>query len=115
MKNLKILREKKGYKQEVIANFLNISITAYSRYELGQRNMTPDTLIKLSEFFDVSVDYLIDLIDVPLTVAENEVLRNLDDPEAILKKEFNLKLSGETLSEDEARKMLQFLKMLRDK
>lgn len=114
MKNLKKIRIDRGIKQETIAKYLNINNNTYSRYENGHRNMTPDTLIKLSEFFNVSSDYLIGIINMPLTPKEYEVYKELDDSEAILKKGFNLKLAGETLSEEEARKILEFIKILRD-
>lgn len=57
------LREDKDLKQKDIAEILNITQTAYSKYELGQRNMTPEILIKLSEFYNTSVDFLLGLTD----------------------------------------------------
>ncbi|AIO19271.1 HTH-type transcriptional regulator ImmR [Candidatus Izimaplasma bacterium HR1] len=114
MKNLKAVRKQKGIKQIEVAKFLNVSEGTYSRYESGKINMTPDQLIKLSDFFNVATDYLLGMIDVALTPEQNFVKNNLDDAEVILKKEFNLKLAGETLTEAEARKMLDFLRILRD-
>ncbi|MEG0155525.1 MAG: helix-turn-helix transcriptional regulator, partial [Lachnospiraceae bacterium] len=57
--NLRELRTLKGLKQSSITTVLNISQSAYSLYELGKREPTFDTLIKIAEFFDVSTDYLL--------------------------------------------------------
>lgn len=61
MLRLKDLREDKDLKQEDVAKFLNISQTNYSKYELGKINIPISSLIKLSEFFNTSIDYLLGL------------------------------------------------------
>jgi len=42
----------------VIILFLNIKQTTYSKYELGKINIPIEMLIKLADFYDVSLDYL---------------------------------------------------------
>lgn len=59
MNRLKELREKKELLQSDVAKFLGISSPAYSYYEANKRNMPAETAIKLSKFFNVSVDYLL--------------------------------------------------------
>lgn len=59
MENLKKLRKQRKLTQYDMGDLLNISATAYGNYELGQRSPTPETLVKLADFFGVSVDYLI--------------------------------------------------------
>lgn len=59
MNRLKELREKKELFQSDVAKFLGISTPAYSYYENSKRNMPAETAIKLSKFFNVSVDYLL--------------------------------------------------------
>ncbi len=59
MKGLKIIRKKKGYSQLKVALDLNISREALSYYENGKRSPDLQTLILLSNYFDVSIDYLI--------------------------------------------------------
>ena len=61
MLRLKDLREDKHLKQEDVARFLNISQTNYSKYELGKINIPISSLIKLSEFYNTSIDYLLGL------------------------------------------------------
>ena len=57
-RNLKILRKQKNLTQQQMANILNVSQQAYARYEKGDREPDLSTLIKLAEFFKISLDYL---------------------------------------------------------
>lgn len=59
MKQLKELRAEKGYSQTKMANMLGISQPAYANYERGARQADYDTLSKLAEIFNVSIDYLL--------------------------------------------------------
>ena len=59
------LREDRDLKQRHLAEFLNCSQQVYSNYELGQRDIPTDVLIKLSEYYNVSVDYLLGLTKNP--------------------------------------------------
>lgn len=64
-KNLKAIREDRDIKQRQIAEILNISQNTYSQYETGVIALTADVLIKLSEYYKVSIDYLLDRTDNP--------------------------------------------------
>lgn len=57
------LREDKDLTQKEMAKILNCSQQVYSNYELGQRDIPTDILIKLAIFHNVSVDYLLNLTD----------------------------------------------------
>ncbi|EOU1841398.1 helix-turn-helix transcriptional regulator [Clostridium perfringens] len=61
---LKDLRSEKGVLQKDIAQFLKISTTAYGYYEQGKRSPDPETLNKLSDYFNVSTDYLLGKSDI---------------------------------------------------
>ena len=63
--NLKSLRVDNDIKQKDIANVLNISQNTYSQYETGVIALTAEVLIKLSDFYNVSIDYLLDRTDNP--------------------------------------------------
>lgn len=56
---LKELRLKKRLTQKELAEKLNMQNTAISKYELNERKPDTDTLIQLSKYFNVSVDYLL--------------------------------------------------------
>lgn len=53
------LREDRDLKQRQLAEYLNCSQQVYSNYELGQRDIPTDVLIKLADFYHVSIDYLL--------------------------------------------------------
>ncbi|MBQ4105783.1 MAG: helix-turn-helix transcriptional regulator [Clostridia bacterium] len=59
MLGLYAVRKKKGYSQLKVAMDLNISREAISYYENGLRCPNLETLVKLSEYFNVSIHYLI--------------------------------------------------------
>lgn len=59
MKGLRQIRKKKGYSQLKVAMELNISREALSYYETGKRNPDLNMLIKMSEYFNVSIHYLV--------------------------------------------------------
>ena len=60
MNRLKELRQKRGLSQIELAEILHLAQTTISAYENGTRDLDAQTLKQLSEFFDVSVDYLIE-------------------------------------------------------
>lgn len=62
---LKFLRNKKRITQQRLAIELGINQNSLSRYETGQRQADYDTLIKIANYFDVSVDYLLERTDNP--------------------------------------------------
>lgn len=64
-RRIRDLREDRDLKQREVADFLNCSQQVYSNYELGQRDIPTDVLIRLSEFYKVSVDYILDLTENP--------------------------------------------------
>ena len=56
---LKELRAERGITQKVVADYLGLTVKAYCFYELGQREPSISTLIKLCDFYDVSADFII--------------------------------------------------------
>jgi len=62
---LRGLREDKDLSQQEIAEFLNIGQSTYSDYELEKVNIPIDSLRKLAEFFNTSIDYILDVTDEP--------------------------------------------------
>lgn len=59
MTRLRDLREDKDLKQRDLAEYLNIHQSTYSDYELGSLNIPVPVLIKLSYFYETSIDYLL--------------------------------------------------------
>ena len=56
---LKKLRKEKGISQLKLALDLNMSQNTISRYETGEREPGINELIKIADYFDVSIDYLV--------------------------------------------------------
>lgn len=64
-KRIRDLREDHDLTQKDMSKNLNCSQQVYSNYELGQRDIPTDVLIKLSRFYGVSVDYILGISDDP--------------------------------------------------
>ena len=62
-KRIRELREDNDLLQQNLAEYLNCSQVAYSRYELGTRDIPTEVLIALSKFYNVSTDYILGLKD----------------------------------------------------
>lgn len=62
-KRLRDMREDKDLKQRELAEMLNVSQTTYSRYESGELDIPSAELIKLADFYNVSVDYILGRTD----------------------------------------------------
>lgn len=59
LQNLKNLREYRDIRQKTLAGYLGVSQNTYSQYENGIISISPEMLVKLGDYFDVSVDYLL--------------------------------------------------------
>ena len=62
---LKFLRKKKGISQIKLAIDLSMNQNSISRYENGMRQADYETLIKFADYFNVSIDYLLERTDNP--------------------------------------------------
>ena len=59
LQRLRDLREDADLHQTDIAEYLGIQQTVYSRYERGVRTIPLEHLIRLADFYNVSLDYLV--------------------------------------------------------
>ena len=62
---LKLLRKQKHMSQLSLAMKLNTTQMSISRYETGKREPDLKTLILIADYFDVSIDYLLERTDNP--------------------------------------------------
>lgn len=58
-KNIRSLRKKKGVLQKDLGRLLGVSRNAICLYEKGLREPSVESLIKICDFFEVSLDYLV--------------------------------------------------------
>ena len=70
MENLRKLRESKGLSQQKLATKICVSQQSVAQYEKGVHEPDIQTLTRLSRFFGVSVDYLIENTKVPYRIEE---------------------------------------------
>ncbi|MBO5232337.1 MAG: helix-turn-helix transcriptional regulator [Clostridia bacterium] len=64
-RNLRGIREDRDIKQKEIAAYLNVSQNTYSQYETGVISLTAEILIKIANYYNVSIDYLLDRTNNP--------------------------------------------------
>ena len=62
-RRIRELREDRDWSQANVAKELNCSQQVYSNYELGQRDIPREVLIKLAKLHHTSVDYILGLTD----------------------------------------------------
>ena len=62
---LKELRQKRKISQVKLAMDLSMNQNSISRYENGTREADYETLIQFADYFDVSIDYLLERTDTP--------------------------------------------------
>lgn len=84
MNNLKYFRKKYGKTQKEIADFLGIVQQSYGHYETGRRQIPSENLVKLANYYNVSIDELVGrgsmdsvgkhMEEVPEIVSEDEVM-----------------------------------------
>lgn len=59
-RRIRDLREDKDITQLTLSKYLNISQRSYSHFENGTRGLPIDILVKIADFHNVSVDYLLE-------------------------------------------------------
>ena len=72
--NIKYLKLKKGIRQKELAEFFKMNPVSISRWEKGDAVPEFNNLLKLADFFEVSLTELVEL-----NLAEGEALRKTDD------------------------------------
>ena len=115
---LKELRLANGLTQKELAKSIEVGRTTISEYESGKIVPKHEGLLKLANYFNVSVDYLTGVSDNPATRQSNEheldkLLNTLD---YILMNEYDspVKYEGIVLNTYEKLMVSQFLEQVRD-
>ncbi|MED4820206.1 helix-turn-helix domain-containing protein [Bacillus atrophaeus] len=82
------LRKKQGphVKQEDVAKALGIARSTYGAYEQGKREPDHATLIKIADYYDVTIDYLLrdESKETKDKILNEEALRLLEDPDTLI-------------------------------
>jgi transcriptional regulator with XRE-family HTH domain len=77
LNRLKQLRKEKNINQDVLAKILGIEVAGISKLETGRVPLKDEYIIKLSEYFNVSSDYLLGKSDIRKPETQNEDLLDL--------------------------------------
>jgi len=80
MNNLKKLRKSKGLTQTEVAQFIGITQNSYSYWENDKVKIDNASILKLADFFEVSVDYLLGRETI---VSDNDRVKGWVDSEMI--------------------------------
>ncbi|MGM1048623.1 DNA-binding transcriptional regulator, XRE-family HTH domain [Paenibacillus uliginis N3/975] len=110
------LREKRGWTQEELATTVGITRAALSHYEKNRRKPDFETLTRLADRFDVTIDYLIGRTKLEKMNMDPDVREFVDDLELSdhdLLERFNLTVDGRKLTEEEAKRFIAFVRMER--
>ncbi len=62
---LEELKESRNLKQKEIASAVGVPLRTYQRYEYGEREPQASVLIRMADYFHVSIDYLVGRTDIP--------------------------------------------------
>lgn len=104
---LKKMRENKGLLQKEVADALKISTSTIGMYEQNRREPDNETLKKISNYFNVSTDYLLDNTPKKSEEEEIEILKQL-----LIKNGYMS--PGEDLSKSEMDNIIKMLKNNKD-
>ena len=75
---LRDLREDQELKQKEVAAVLGIDQRIYSNYEIGKREIPAHHLIKLTDLYNTSADYILGLTDNPAPYERKRANRGVD-------------------------------------
>lgn len=113
---LRSLRKEKRLTMKELGKKNNLAESTISGYEIGTRKPDIETLQRLADFFDVSIDYLLGRVDNPrsiLTEVEREFYDNIDLDDDFLLKKFKLVIDGKPVNEQEAKDFIAFVRARR--
>ena len=116
---LETLRKSINLSQEELAKILNIDRTSIVHYENSNsgRIPRPDTLKQIADFFNVSIDYLLDRTDDREVTLEEEgfIADTVDLSLTELQKKYQITVDGEPASDEELEGAIDFIRSLREK
>ena len=75
MNRMKLLREQHNLSQTDLAKILNISRQSYNFYENEKRDPDTTMLIRIADFFNVSLDYLLGRTNDPSPITQEKTDR----------------------------------------
>lgn len=124
MENIRKLRKCKKISQQELAEKLNVHQTAVSQWESGRTTPDIEVAYKLAEFFNVSVDVILDKADILNNTKKQKLIKD-DEPEKSPRRKFleeqlkdvKFAFAGDDgdYSDDDLELIYQFASMLKQK
>lgn len=105
LQRLKELRKARALTQRDIADMLGVNRTTYTKYESDASEPPLETLYKLADYFDVSLDYLLEKSDI----------KNTPAPEGLTDAEEQLLQAFRKLNDIEKSEVLNFVRFIQSK
>ena len=90
MKNLKLLRTQKGLSQQKLADILHTSQQSIYKYENNITTPDIETLKRIADFFETSIDYIVGYTDLPHKIEPTVDMPLNQDEMALIEKYRNL-------------------------
>ncbi|MGQ8922063.1 helix-turn-helix domain-containing protein [Bacillus halotolerans] len=83
---IKKLREEKKMKQQEVADKLGIARTTYASYEQGKREPDHETLIKIADYYNVTIDFLLrgESQETQDEIFNEQARKILEDPDTLV-------------------------------
>ena len=108
MSVIRNLRKKSGLNQEEFARLFNVHQTAVSQWETGKTSPDTDTLVKIANYFDVSVDYILGKTNIKKSSGEKpeDIAEDEDDDIVLFNRE------ARKMTPEQRKKLLEMAKVM---
>jgi len=105
--NLRSVRKNKGVTQTEVAKQMGVNQNTYSYWENGKAKIDNETLKKLADYFEVSVDHLLGRDEIKRSIPKEDITRE----------NIRFALSGEVrdLTDEELEEIVNFAKFVQER
>ncbi|WP_339283743.1 helix-turn-helix transcriptional regulator [Paenibacillus sp. FSL R5-0486] len=110
------LRKERRLTQQEISKYLKMARTTYSGYENGSREPDNETLNKIADFLEVSVDYLLGRTDQKkqvLSEPSRALIDSLNLTDEEIMKNIRFEVDGIELEEDDVKRFIGLVRLER--
>lgn len=106
------LRKSRGLTQMQLSDALEISRASLALYEQNRREPDSTMLTKISNYFNVSIDYLVGRTDNPQTMDDDikQFINQLELSDDTILSKFKLQIDGQELTPEEAKRFIAFIR-----
>ncbi len=114
MKNLIKIRKLKKISQKGMSEFLHITQSTYSRYERGVIQPDLETIKKISRYFNVTTDYLLDMVKTPHTPnkVDFSIITKNENDQIKIAEEFEVYLGDRIVTGKELLNLMNTMKQI---